>query len=134
MAALGILSKIDRIGRRQAATESTTSLWEYKIKEYIARYIHKNITLGDIAAALQKTPNYLNSVFHEATGTSIHRYINGEKVKRIAEILENREMSFQDACAAVAITDVSYGYRLFKKHMGVTMRSYLSGERKQKNG
>ena len=126
--ALGILAKLDRLQRQRTATESTASLWEYRIKQYVARHIHEEITLEDIAKALEKTPNYLNSVFREATGITIHRYINSEKVQLIAELMQYNGMSFKGACAGVAITDVSYGYRLFKKHMGVTMRTYLSGE------
>lgn len=127
-AAMGILSKLDQLQRQQAATGSTASIWEYRIKQYIARHIHKTIALSDIAAALNKTPNYLNSVFRGATGSGIHHYINSEKVRLIAELLESREVSFKDACAAVSIDDVAYGYRLFKKHMGMTTRAYLSSE------
>lgn len=127
-AAMGILARLDQLQRQQTVTGSTASIWEYRIKQYIARHIHKPITLTDIAVALDKTPNYLNSVFHSATGSGIHRYINNEKVRLIAELLETREVSFKDACAAVAIDDVIYGYRLFKKHMGMTTRAYLSGE------
>lgn len=130
--ALGILGRLDQIQRQRSITGNPASIWEYRIKQYITRHIHKEITLDEIAAALDKTPNYLNSVFRRATGTSIHRYINNEKVQLIADLMENRSMSFKAACASVGIADVSYGYRLFKKHMGVTMSSYLSGERKEK--
>ncbi len=129
---MGILARLDQLQRQQATVGSTASILEYKIKQYIVRHIHKDITLGDLARALEKTPNYLNSVFRASTGTSIHRYINGEKVRLIAEMMERREISFKSACESVAITDVSYGYRLFKKHMGVTLRTYLSGEYKTK--
>lgn len=130
LTALGILAKLDQLQRQKTVSGNTASIWEYRIKQYLARHIHKEITLNDIATALGKTPNYLNSVFRESTGTSIHRYINSEKVQLIAAMMENREMSFKTACASVGITDVAYGYRLFKKHMGVTMRTYLSGENK----
>lgn len=131
-AALGILARLDQMQRQQTVAGNTASIWEYRIKQYIAQHIHKEITLEALAAALKKTPNYLNSVFRSATGTSIHRYINSEKVQLIAEMMAGREMSFKAACDSVGIADVSYGYRLFKKHMGVTMRAYLSGEQKTK--
>ena len=122
--ALGILGKLDRLRHQQSLAGDTASLWAYRIKQYVSRHIHENLTLGDIAAALGKTPNYLNSVFREATGSPIHRYIGGEKVRLITELLETRALSFKAACAAVSIDDVSYGYRLFKKHTGLTTRAY----------
>ena len=132
LTALGILSHLDQWQRQKSMTGSTASIWEYRIKQYIARHLHTDISLEALAAALGKTPNYLNSVFRAATGSSILRYINGEKVQRIAEMMETREMPFKTACAAVGIADVAYGYRLFKQYMGVTMRTYLSGEYKNK--
>lgn len=122
--ALGILGKLDRLRHRQSLAGDTASLWAYRIKQYVSRHVHEEITLGDIAAALGKTPNYLNSVFREATGSPIHRYIGGEKVRLITELLETRTLSFKAACAAVSIDDVSYGYRLFKKYTGLTTRAY----------
>ena len=132
LTALGILARLDGLQRQKSITGNTSSIWEYRIKQYIARHLHTDITLSDIAEALGKTPNYLGSVFRAATGSSILQYINGEKVRRIAEMMETREMPFKTACAAVGITDVAYGYRLFKQYMGVPMRTYLSGEHTRK--
>ena len=130
LAACGILAKLDSLYRQNLRSSKNTSFyWEYKIKRYIAEHIHQNISLDVLASALGKTPNYLNSVFREAAGVSIHQYMNREKMQLVAELMENRDMPFQMACENVAITDLSHGYRLFKKHMGVTPGAYLAGER-----
>ncbi len=129
LAACGILAKLDSLYRQKLHNnKNTSSYWEYKIKRYIAEHLHQRITLNHLACALGKTPNYLNSVFREDTGISIHQYINREKMQLVAELMENKNLSFQMACENVAITDMSHGYRLFKKHMGVTPGAYLSGE------
>lgn len=130
LAMCGILSKLDAFYRQQLHSErSTSSFWEYRIKRYVAEHIHHPILLEDLATALEKTPNYLNRVFRESTGISIHQYINREKMQRVAELLSNKDISFATACESVAIPDVSHGYRLFKKHMGVTPGTYLAGKR-----
>lgn len=135
-AALGILAQLDHRWRRQTDVKSSSGeLWEYRIKQYVTAHIQENITLESVAEALGRTPNYLNSVFRDATGNTICRYINSEKVRIIAEMMKFRGMSFKTACAIMSITDVAYGYRLFKQHTGLTTRAYLSGEHriKQKN-
>jgi methylphosphotriester-DNA--protein-cysteine methyltransferase len=43
--------------------------------------------------------------------------------------MEDRGLTFRDACENVSITDLSHGYRLFKRHMGVTPKQYISAER-----
>jgi len=122
---LGIMQKIDRIARKKSnLKKSSSSIISYKVKKYVAENIEKNISLSKIAEKLGKTPNYINFAFKEDTGITINRYINKEKVKRIAELMKNQKLSFKTACENAAITDISYGYRLFKKHMGITPGEY----------
>lgn len=131
--ALGILAQLDQRWRRQADIKNVSSeLWEYRIKQYITAHIQEDISLESVSKALGRTPNYLNSVFRDATGNTIRRYINSEKVRIIAEMMKFRGMSFKTACASMSITDVAYGYRLFKQYTGVTTRTYLSGEHRIK--
>lgn len=128
-AALGILAQLDQHQRCQVDAKNLSGgFWEHRIKQYIASHIQEEISLESIAREFARTPNYLNSVFRDATGSTIRRYINGEKVRIMAELMKFRGMSFKTACASVAITDASYGYRLFKKYTGLTTRTYLSGE------
>lgn len=129
LAACGILAKLDGLCRQKLNSQkSASSYWEYRIKRYIAEHLHQNITLDSLACALEKTPNYLNSVFRESAGITLHQYINREKMQLIAELMKNKNLSFQMACENVAINDISHGYRLFKKHMGITPGAYLAGK------
>ena len=133
LSVLSILSKLDCIYRQKIyGKKSASSLLEYKIKRYIAEHMDSDIPLSEIAQYLGKSPNYLNSVFKSVVGMGIHQYINCEKVRMICELMENLQMSFKEACENVAIYDVSYGYRLFKKQTGVTPKAYLAGERMNK--
>ena len=127
--ALALLARLDRYFRRSRRQEHTPSLWEYRVKRYVAEHMQRDISLEEIGVALGKSPNHLNTVFKASTGMSIRRYINRQRVRRIAELMEGKGLPFKQACENVAIYDVAYGYRLFKQHMGVTTREYLNGER-----
>lgn len=129
VAGLTLLMQLDRQFRQTRFREQTGSLLEYKVKRYVAEHIHREMTLEEIGEALNRTPNYLNSVFKAATGLSIRRYINRERVYRIAELMEQKGLPFKTACENVAIDDVAYGYRLFKQYMGVTTRAYFETRR-----
>lgn len=130
MALCGVLSKLDMLYREKLHKGKTAqSYWEYKIKRYVAEHISEKITLESLAVALGKTPNYLNGVFVKATGIGVHQYVNREKMQLVAMLMEMRGFSFSQACEHAGITDISHGYRLFKKYLGVTPSAYIDSER-----
>lgn len=129
MTLCGILSRLDAFYRqKQHRGKNTSFYWEYKIKRYIADHIRSVVSLEELAAAMEKTPNYLNNVFSRSAGISMHQYMNREKTRLIAALMEDQGLTFQEACENVGITDLSHGYRLFKRYMGVTPRQYMTAE------
>ena len=130
MTVCGILSQMDTLYRQKQHKGKSISLyWELKIKRHIADHIREHISLDTLANSMDKTPNYLNSVFSKATGVSIHQYINREKMRLVAALMEEQALTFGQACENVGITDLSHGYRLFKRHIGITPTEYLAAER-----
>lgn len=130
MTMCGMLSRLDTFYRqKQHRGQSTSSYWEYKIKRYIADHIRSIVSLEELAEAMDKTPNYLNNVFSQAAGISIHQYMNREKIRLVTALMEDQRLTFREACENVGITDLSHGYRLFKRYMGVTPKQYMTAER-----
>lgn len=129
MSVCGILNRMDVYYRQKQHRGKIASYWEYKIKRYLAEHIREIVSLEALAAAMGKTPNYLNNVFSQATGVSIHQHMNREKMKLVTALMEDRGLSFREACENVGITDLSHGYRLFKRYMGITPKAYMAGER-----
>jgi len=130
MTLCGILSRLDTFyRRRQHRGKNMSYYWEYRIKRFFADHVRRPVSLEELAAAMEKTPNYLNNVFSQTAGISIHQYMNREKIRLIAELMEYQGLTFQEACENVGITDLSHGYRLFKRYMGVTPKQCMSAER-----
>lgn len=131
LAAVSVLQKLSRIySKKIRENRSPHSILEYKTKKYIAANLNRDLTISKIAKSMDKTPNYLNCVFKKQSGISIRQYINEEKVRLLCEMIQQRGISFKVAAENVGITDISYAYRLFKKHTGTTPTEYLLGERK----
>lgn len=118
------LSQKNRLEKTSPASNIT-----YKVKKYVANNINKTISLSDISKDLKLTPGYINHIFKDTAGIPILQYINHEKAKKIADLIRNQKLSFKAACLNVGIEDLSYGYRLFKKHMGSTPNEFLSVSR-----
>lgn len=125
--ALGLLGEISQICKSTLYEKNdiSSSILCYKIKKYISSNITRSFSLNDVAEEIGKSPNYLNSVFSKTEGTSIGQYIAREKIHMLIELKKTRDITFDDACRCVGITDISYGYRLFKKHIGITPKTYF---------
>ena len=122
---MGILEEINSIYKSKSLNDTKdSSILCYKIRRYISEHLNESIHLSDISNHLGKTSVYLNSVFKKENGTTIHQYINREKIRIISELMENKGLPFKTACENAGITDVSYGYRMFKKHTGITPAHY----------
>ena len=128
MRMIGVIGQLASICKHKRDL-SVSELVSYRVKRFIQSDITKRLSLEDIAAHLGKTPNYVNSCFREANGITIRQYINRERARKISELIEFQWLSFAEACENVGIEDSTYGYRLFKKYMGVTPKAYLKGER-----
>lgn len=128
MQMLGLLGKLAAICNHKKKL-CGSELISYRVKRFVQSDIAKKVTLEEIAGHVGKTPNYVNFCFREANGITIRQYINRERVRKISELIEFQWLSFEEACENVGIDDVTYGYRLFKKYMGVTPKAYLEGER-----
>lgn len=127
LCAMGILSRLNRIYLQELHSKNNASLIEFKLKRYIIENIDKDLSLSSLAKAIGKSPNYMNNLFKSANGISIRQYINNEKVHIIGELMKTKGIPFRDACLNVSVSDTSYGYRLFKKHTGMTPKEFLIG-------
>ena len=125
LAAMGILETLGNVFKKTFLKETqNASLLCYKIKRYVSEHLHESILLSDIENKLGKTSIYLNSVFKKESDTTIHQYINREKMRLVAELMDNKGISFKNACENAGIKDISYGYRMFKKQIGITPAEY----------
>lgn len=124
---LNIMRILDKHSRKKMTKQtSPSSLITHKVKKYITENINKNISLNKIGHELNLTPGYINHTFKAYTGIPVKQYVNNEKIKKIAELIQNRDLTFKTACLNVGIDDISYGYRMFKKHTGVTPGEFLA--------
>lgn len=128
---LGILRKMDEYARTQRKKMHFSPAQEKisrQVKGFVEKHLEERITLSDVAAKIGKTPNYINGVFRKINGMTVMHYINRKKVLWIAGKIKMDEVTFEDACEAVSLHDVAYGYRLFKRFMGVTPGNYRKGK------
>ena len=124
-----VMQKLNTIARDTIKKENLShSHIASLVENYVKNNIDKKIHLNDISAAIGKSPNYINFAFKKVKGTTIIEYINEEKISVITTLMRKHNVHFSKACISVGILDTSYGYRLFKKHTGLTPNMFLKSE------
>ncbi len=99
----------------------------YKIQKYVRAHLHETIRMGDLAALLQLSPDYVGKLFREGTGYSLSEYIARQRVQELCEQINlHPEEPLAALAARVGLADIRYAQRLFRKHTGVSMSEYRS--------
>jgi AraC family transcriptional regulator len=94
------------------------------------RYIHENYTrdvsLGDIANAVNLSSFHLARLFKQTVGVSPHQYLIQLRVNSARSLLSagSGERSLADVASAVGFADQSHLTRHFKRIVGVTPRQF----------
>ncbi|MBR1970590.1 MAG: helix-turn-helix transcriptional regulator [Clostridia bacterium] len=131
---LSILCEISNERYKQNANTSRTSIKSATlISDYIDNNLDKPISLEALSNYIGKTPNYTGYIFKKVYNISVTQYINMQKTKKIAFLMQNNGLSFRDACECVGLTETTYGYRLFKKYIGLTPGEYMKISKIQTN-
>ena len=108
-----------------AETRGRNGVYPRAVADAVA-FIHDNctreISLGDIAAAVRLSPFHLARVFKQALGVSPHQYLIQQRVNSARWLLSagSGERSLAELANAVGFADQSHLTRHFKRVLGVT--------------
>jgi len=127
LAVLGILAELDILCREQLTTTLPSErLLAARTREWIDSHLDEDLSLEQLSVVIGRSANYLNAIFKQINGIPVRQYINRKKAMLIAELMIHKNANFRTACENAGIMDVAYGYRLFKKQMGMTPQQYIA--------
>ncbi|UUZ96575.1 AraC family transcriptional regulator [Paenibacillus sp. P25] len=96
-----------------------------KINDLIeSHYADPNLCLNRIADELDMSPIYISRVYKQHTLTAIGDVINGIRLQKTKELLEQTSLPVADIAEQIGYTSSSYLHRMFKKNFGVTPTEY----------
>lgn len=73
-----------------------------------------------IASKLSRDYNYLSNLFSDVTGTTIEKYIIGQKIERVKELLVYDELTLSQIAWELGYSSVAHLSAQFKKVTGLT--------------
>ena len=98
------------------------SIDDYRIARVI-RYIDANyaqkITVEKLTALTKLEPHYLNTLFRQKTGVSLHQYIIKTRIHNAYNMLQTGNQRLGDIASQCGYTDIYHFYKQFKKVIGI---------------
>lgn len=114
----------DYMSNDQKGEEDQLSLNVKKAENMIFEYYQTGITLEEIAAKLNITPEYLGMQFHKEKGVKFSTYIKEYRITKAKELLIGSQMKISEVAAKVGYYDAKYFSRVFRECTGQLPAEY----------
>jgi len=96
----------------------------YQVIEYIIINLHHPLSLQSIAKRFGVSQPHLNSLFQQAHGMTVMRYVTRIRVEAARRILEESTERVSDVAALVGFSSVSSFSAVFHRHTGQSPNQY----------
>ena len=94
------------------------------IRSFIREHCFRKLTLGEIAAHVGLTPQYLSVFYKKETGQSVVELITTMRMDRAMELLRESHLSIGEIARSVGYDDPNYFGRVFRRYAGSSPREY----------
>lgn len=93
----------------------------------IEKHYKEHLTTADIATAMQLSERTLTNFFKEKFGYTLLEYITLHRMKKAAELLQEKELSIYEVAELVGYKDYRYFSKIFKSTFSMTPLEYKKG-------
>jgi len=95
------------------------------VQEYIRHNLDKKLSLHDMAAIFNFSPNYLSQLFAKYSGEGLVEYITSERIKAAKEMLKKGTGPIYEIAEKLGFENAFYFSKVFKKVEGISPREFL---------
>ncbi|MBD3887605.1 helix-turn-helix transcriptional regulator [Phormidium tenue FACHB-886] len=103
----------------------------YRLRQviaYIDAYLDRDLTLAELAAVAQMSPNYFTQLFKQSTGLTPHQYVIQRRVEWAKRLLIAGKLTIANIALQVGFAHQSHLNRHFKRWVGVTPKVFLNNQ------
>ncbi len=91
---------------------------------YIKDHLAEELTLESVAKAVSLSPIHFHNTFRTATGKTLRRYVEEQRLHRAIGLLTESEKTLTEIALECGFSSQSYFSYAFKRKMGETPRAY----------
>lgn len=110
-------------GERQGPTGKTKLA--ARVQHYLHRHYRSDIKLDELAAHVERSPNYISSVFKEVIGESPIAHMHRLRIAAAQDYLLNTSLNVAEIAELLGYCDQSYFGYMYKKLTGVSPSAYV---------
>lgn len=107
-------------------SKASYSLIVYKTINRIINDYAECISLENIAASLNVTPEYLSTLFYKEVGTNFTSYLKEYRINKSKELLISSNLKIGEIAKRVGYNDPKYFCKVFKSVTGVCAGKYVT--------
>jgi len=97
--------------------------------DYLQKHLDKNLTLQEIAAAVNLSVSHFSGMFKKSTGFSVIEYFNHLKMQKACQFLQFTDLRVNEIANRLGMEDPYYFSRLFSKVIGMSPKQYRGRRR-----
>ena len=112
---------------REAAEHGFSRTQLQTVTDYIHAHLRKDLSLVELAEAIDLSPRHFSRLFRKTFGTTPHRFVMRERVDEVKALLATKRLSILEIAAELGFVDQSHLTNVFRKATGVTPRRYQRG-------
>lgn len=101
-----------------------------KAKNHINANLHKPISAGAVAKAIQHNASYLSALFRREMNMTVTEYIEQQRLVLARQHLAMTTKPIKEIAAEIGYMDQNYFSRVFKKHTGMNPSAYRNEYKK----
>ncbi len=98
--------------------------WITEAKQFMRNHYEDNITISDVARALNFERSYFSRKYKEITGQSPGEALIQLRIRKAKKLLKTMDVPIKNISYSVGISDPLYFSKLFKKKVGVSPAEY----------
>jgi AraC family transcriptional regulator len=99
-----------------------------QVIEYIHDHLDRGLTLAELAAVVQMSPNYFASLFKQSMGLTPHQYVIQCRVEQAKHLLREGELAIAEIAHSLGFAHQSHLNHHFKRLVGVTPKRFLTNQ------
>lgn len=95
-----------------------------KARNYIHTHIENDVSLGEVARAVNVSANYFSELFKKATGINFVDYVSRVRIEKTKHLLLDPQRHITEIAYDVGFKSLSQFNRSFRKYSGMSPREY----------
>ncbi|WP_394848512.1 AraC family transcriptional regulator [Pendulispora brunnea] len=124
-----VLNEVGRAARAEGSPPAPAGLVAEALR-FIERHCRERITLGDVAAAVGRSPAYVTTALSQATGRSAVEWIVAGRMAEARRMLLHSDEMVDIIAERVGYADPTHFIRMFRRAHGTTPAAWRASKRR----